>query len=90
VISHNLDKVRRLADTSDHITVEVGIYHAGSFSHRGRGEDFEFRISNLASPSYIPFPEPPVGVALFRRALSRGLQVARHPPGTGDLTVVVT
>jgi hypothetical protein len=35
VISHNLDKVRRLADTSDHITVEVGIYHAGSFSHRG-------------------------------------------------------
>jgi len=37
VVANNLDKVRRLTDASDDITVQVSIYHSGSFSHRGRG-----------------------------------------------------
>jgi len=34
--------------------------------------DFGFRISDLPSPICILLPEPPVGVALLRRASSRG------------------
>jgi len=34
--------------------------------------NFEFRISNLTSPSWHPPPEPTVGVALSWRASSRG------------------
>jgi len=39
--------------------------------HRG---NFGFRISDLPSPSLNPLSEPPVGVALLRRASSRGMR----------------
>jgi hypothetical protein len=47
VVAGNLDQVGRLANASDDVTVEVGVYHRDSFSHRGRGEYFGFRISDF-------------------------------------------
>jgi len=44
VVADNLNEVGRLANASDDVTVEVGIHHRGSFSHRER--EAELRIRN--------------------------------------------